>query len=179
VEISRADVVRHFLRREAGRQAYEHRREEILCWCELPDDDLLKRAREFANERSDTNPALLYLVGTPKGDRSDYIERWERQPISFAELYVPAWTDRFNPALKAVRGNLRAFALRFADQFPDDFPAGRPLPTGEDAVIIAIAHSRPALHGSLELVDGAHRVVAMGRAGAGIEKIEAIVGRPK
>lgn len=177
VNISTADVVRHFLRREASKPEYTGQGGSIRSWCELLDDQLIERARQFARERPDTNPALAYMVGMPGAEFSRKIAKWERLTVRTADVYVWAMAPLVDEDLSKVRGNLSAFAHRFAAQYPDEFPAGRPLPAGDDAVIIAIAQRRDSKEGAFELVDGAHRLVSMCRQG--VSTVEAILGCPR
>jgi len=142
--ISKAEVVRHFLRLEARK--YHDRMEEMLSCCALPDEQLLRRARAFGDERDDTNPALAYTVGTAKADYSSGIVQWERCRIACAEIYTCGISPSMRPDIDAVAGNLWDFALRFAPKYAE-FRDTLPLPQGDEAVIITITQKMPGRKG--------------------------------
>ena len=139
----------------------------------MPDAELLKHARAFADERDDTNPALAYTVGSEKADYSSKIVVWKRERVSCAEIYTCGISPSMRPDIDAVSGNLREFASRFAHKYAE-FPDTLPLPQGDDAIIILIDQKKTGRTGAYELIDGAHRFIASCRRGS--ETIEAFVG---
>ena len=171
----KAEVVRHFLRLEASRQKYRHIKEKILSWCELPDQETFEKARHFADEREDVNPTLAYTVGTPKADFSERINFWKRERIKCSEVYTCGISPRMLPDIRGVAGNVRDFALGSAATF-QEFNGCPPI-SGDAAIIIVVAQLKPGMKGVYELLDGAHRLIAICRAGA--EEIEAYVGHIK
>jgi hypothetical protein len=173
MSIPKADVVRHFLRLEASKAKYKEKKEAMLWWCSLPDEQLLKHARAFADERDDTNPVLAYTVGTTKADYSSRIVLWERYWINCTEIYTCGISPSMRPDIDAVAGNLREFAMRFAAKYAE-FADRLPLPKGDEAVISTIAQKKHGRRGLYELVDGAHRLVALCRGG--VETVEAYIG---
>jgi hypothetical protein len=170
--VLKAEVVRHFLRLEARREEYRDRMKDILSWCELPDEQLLKRTRAFADERNDTNPALAYTVGTPKADFSSRIVLWKRGRICCSEAYTCGISPAMSRDIDAVAGNVCEFASRFATNYVE-FRDAR-LPQGEAAVIIAVAQTKQGKNGKYELIDGVHRLVALCRCG--VEAVEGYIG---
>jgi hypothetical protein len=168
-------VIRHFLRIEASRRKYYKKKEEILSWCRLFDEEMLARARCFADERDDTNPVLAYTVGTAKADYSKKIAFWNRECIKCAEIYTCGISPQMSSDIDAVRGNMLDFALGPAAKFPE-FAEGAALPQ-ENTVIIVVEQGKAGRKGAYELIDGAHRLVALclGR----VETVEAYVGHLK
>ena len=167
-----AEVMRHFLRIEASHVKYHTRRNEILSWGSLPDEQLLERARCFANERDDTNPTLAYTIGTKKADYSSRIAYWKHESINCAEIYTCGIAPQMCHDIAAVTGNLRDFALKFSSKY-SEFTCNQPL-FQNDVVIIVVAQRKQGKNGTYELVDGAHRLVAI--CLGGVEAVEAYVG---
>lgn len=165
--VSTEDVIRHFLACEASGKKYKDRKEEIESWCGFPDEQLRERARRFSEERDDTNPLLEYTVG----HRSREMVKWTRERIQSADVYTCGIADGMSEDLVSVAGNVQRFALEKATKY-DEFANGYLPP--ESVAIIVIKQANPKREGSYELVDGAHRLVALCRAG--VEAVEAFVG---
>jgi hypothetical protein len=109
--ITAADVVRHFLRLEALRPKYQKRKEELLSWCELPDNELMLKARQFAEERDDVNPTLVYTVGTPKDNRYTRVASWKRERIKCKDIFTSGISSAMLPDIEVAKGNIWDFAL--------------------------------------------------------------------
>lgn len=169
---SKAEVIRHFLRLEASRREYYKRKEEILSWCRLSDEEMLARVRCFADERHDTNPVLAYTVGTAKADYSKRIALWRRECIICAEIYTCGISPQMSSDIDAVGGNMLDFALGPAAKFPE-FAEGATLPQ-EGTVIIVVEQRKAGRKGAYELIDGAHRLVTL--CLSKVETVEAYVG---
>jgi ParB-like nuclease domain len=175
MNVSKANVVRHFLRLEAIRPQYSARKTEILQWCELPDSELLTQARGFGEERrkllGEINPVFVYTVGVANDNRYTCVSSWSRSRILCKNIYVFSISPAMSSDLDAVRGNVLQFALNSAAKYREF----RPLSTLSDdlGTLIVVAQQRPNRDGVYELIDGAHRLVALCRAA--VEDVEAYV----
>ncbi len=167
--MSRADVLRHFLRLEASCGRYAERRDEILHWCDLGEGELITRVQQFMKDRGDTNPALLYLVG----ERASRIVHWNFECVECAAIYSCGISASVNRDLGTVRGNLAEFAERHARKH-SEFSGSSDVPQGAAAVVILVAQRTQDKKGTHELVDGAHRFVALCRSGT--KSVKAYVG---
>ena len=152
------------------------RREEILAWCNLPDDEMLREAKRFADERDDTNPTLLYTVGVRGEDRSGDVAFWTREHVNYSEIYTCGISRLMKDDLDIVKGNIHDFALSAAAKYPE-FAKNKSPPEGEGAVIIVVEHTKPGRKGSYGLTDGAHRLVSLCRSQA--DGVEAYIGHLK
>jgi hypothetical protein len=166
-----AEVVRHFLKVEATRPKFSHRKNELLSWCELPEPEVMVNGRRFAEEREDVNPALVYTVGTPKDDRSSQVAFWSREWIQCRDIFAWSISPRMQSDIDRVRGNILAFALGPAKAYSEF----RPLSSLSDlsSIVILVAHGGRDRDGKYEVVDGAHRLVALCRAE--VKEVEAYV----
>lgn len=133
------------------------------------------RARCFADERDDTNPVLAYTVGTAKADYSKEIAFWKREWIKCAEIYTCGISPQMGSAIDAVEGNMLDFALGPAAKFAEF--AESPALAQEDTVVIVVEQKKLGKKGGYELIDGAHRLVAI--CLGGVEIVEAYVGHLK
>jgi hypothetical protein len=149
------------LRTEASRSQYSDQRLKLLDWCDKPDDELFRLTRRFANGRLDTNPFFAYTVGTRNDDQSGRVQNWTKERVNCANLFTNDISPVMSAALDRVRGNLCAFALRFASKYPEFKPLSMPL---DGCVLIVVAHRRPNKDGKFEVIDGAHRGVALCQA---------------
>ena len=177
--VSVAKVVRHFLRIEARKPVNSIWSENLVSWCQLADEEMIARARDFGErlcERGDFNPFLIFSVGIPRDDRSHQVDHWKRVEVRCDEIYVPEINERVNRDLKSVRGNLQAFADQHSMKHQDEFKDLGNI-SEEEKVVMLLNRERDAFSGRYQLLDGAHRVVAMCRAG--IEAVEAFVGIQK
>jgi hypothetical protein len=176
MNVSTADVVRHFLLLEATRQRYSARKTEIVQWCELPDSELMARARTFGEERKkltgEINPAFVYTVGVASDDRHTLVRSWSRDQIPCKDIYVSDISSSMAADLDSVGGNISKFAMNSWAKYPEF----RPLLMSPDRLgtLIVVAQPRPDRDGVYELIDGTHRLVALCRAG--VEAVEANVG---
>lgn len=170
--ITAAEVVRHFLRLEARRSKFADRKDELLSWCELSDPEVMVNTRCFAEERDDVNPVLVYTVGAGGDDRSSRITSWTRERIKCRDIFTSGISCRMRPDIDALRGNMRAFALGPAKAYSEFRPLS-PL-CDISSIIILVAHRRQDRDGHYEAIDGAHRIVALCRAGS--EEVDAYVG---
>ncbi len=137
----------------------------------MEEPELRSRAERFAQERDDVNPALAYLVGTPTHDVSKRVALWTRERITCGGVFTLGISPCLLPDIEAVRGNIRAFALGSAIKYPQ-FRVLSQL-DGIASVVILVKHRREGKDGGYELIDGAHRLVALCRAG--IPEVDAYV----
>ena len=170
---STTEVLAHFLRLEASRPQYTARKDEILSWCQLPDAELRERAMQFSNERPDVNPVFVWTIGTQQDDRFKCVESWRRERIKCRDAYTSGISHAMRDDLHNVRGNIKVFALGEAKNYPE-FHTLSPL-SQITSLVIVIAHRKPDKDGIYEVVDGAHRLVAICRAG--VEEVDAFVAR--
>jgi len=161
--ITPAEVVRHFLRLEAGRPKYSNRRDELLSWCELPDSQMLDKARGFGEQRDDVNPTLVYTGGIDRHDRHAEVTSWTREQIDCRLIFTSVISSSMRADLDAVEGNLFDFAQGPASEYPEFAPLTT---LGElTRTVVLVAHRVRGRSGDFEAIDGAHRLVALCRAG--------------
>jgi hypothetical protein len=170
--VSRADVVRHFLRLEATRPKYSQRKNELLAWCKLSDSDVLAKARHFGEQRDDVNPALVYTVGVGNDARYREVTSWTRERVRCVDIYTCGISSCMRADIDAVRGNVAAFAAQSSSNYPE-FRSSSHL-SEISSIIILVHHRRPHRDGQYEAVDGVHRLVA--RCCARVRDVETYVG---
>ena len=156
--VTRAEVVRHFLRLEATRSKYSDRKAELLSWCDLSDSDLITKARQFADERDDVNPALVYTVGVRNDSRYRGVVSWTRQRVRCKDMYVCGISPAMRCDIDTVRGNLLAFSLRFSGNYTEFRPLAELCELS--SIVIVVCHRQDNRDGEYEIVDGVHRLVA-------------------
>jgi hypothetical protein len=169
--IAPAEVVRHFLRLEAQRSKYSGRKDELLSWCELPDSEVLEKAKGFAEERDDVNPVLVYTIGIRKDDRNERVASWTRERIKCRDVFTSGISSRMRSDIDAVRGNIFAFAQGPASKYSEFRPLAALCEI--TSTVIVVAHRVEGKDGEYEAIDGAHRLVALCRAG--VQEVDAYV----
>jgi len=171
MSITLTKIVRHFLRLEAESNKYSDRKDELLAWCELPDPELITKARKFAEDRDDVNPTLLYTVGIRNDTRNNRVASWTHERVLCRDVYTCGISSSMQPDIDAVRGNLLAFASHSASKYPEFRPlSGLSEMSG---IVILVDHRRVDRDGEYEVIDGVHRLVAFCRAG--YQDVEAYV----
>ena len=80
-----------------------------------------------------------------------------------SEFYTRDLNPTVKPVLDRVKGNLRAFEPK-SMKFPEYQNVFVPDP--KDATVFGVLHKTPGRKGTIQLIDGAHRIVAMVRAKA-------------
>jgi hypothetical protein len=173
--IEAVEVVRHFLKLEAKRSKYSDRKDELLSWCELPDAKVMQKARGFAEERDDVNPALVYTVGIRKDDRNRRVASWTRERIKCRAVFTSGISPHMRSDIDAVRGNVFAFAQGPASKYPEFLPLAALCEI--TSTVIVVAQRVPGKDGEYEAIDGVHRLVGFCRAG--IEQVDAYVAHMK
>lgn len=156
------EVLRHFICIEATRSKYANKRDDMINWTRLSDTDFIQKVRNFEKKRSDENPAILWTIGTEKDcKRPQKVRRWILANINLGCLYTCGINSKMKSDLDSVKGNLKCFVNRGYTNKYDEFCTNR-VPTDEELkVIVGIAHDTDDRDGKIEIVDGAHRAIAM------------------
>ena len=168
-------VLTQFLADEAAKTEYAEALSELDSWAQLPDEDFFRRVREFAKLRCDVNPVLTYTIGTLANRHHERVLGWGLETIALSELYTCGLTTYLQHDLDAVQGNLVAFAHQHAAKYAE-FRLTDP-PALEVQRVIAVRHRTKRCRGTIQLLDGAHRVVALAIQGA--TTITGYVGKVK
>lgn len=161
-ETSLREVVEHFLRVEGTRPKYAAQRDEFASWAALDDDTFFQRVRAFAGARADTNPVLTWTIGTGGNKHYERVRRWVLAKIPLASLYSRGINPVMKRDLDDSQGNLVGF-LTVATKYPE-FRLDS-VPEGDLAILFAVCRSCPGRLGVAELLDGAHRALAMAAKG--------------
>lgn len=174
-ETSMRVVLEQFLVDEATRPQYAKDLAALDDWRQLSDADFLVKVQEFAAKRTDTNPGLTWTIGTTGNEHHLKAARWVEEEIDIDELF----SCGLNPAMKVdlddVHGNVVEFAHKHGHKYPE-FRLNE-TPADELKRVIAVRHSKAGHNGSLEILDGAHRCVAM--AVQGVKRVRALVAELK
>ena len=158
------EVLKHFIRVEATRCKYAKKREEMINWTDLPESVFINRVRNFEEERCDENPAILWTIGTAKdSSRLRKVQRWILANINLGSLYSRGMNSEINVHLDLpdVKGNLKSFVIRkYVHQHKeirtDTVPTEKELTR-----FIGVAHRKEGRDGTIEVLDGNHRAMAM------------------
>jgi hypothetical protein len=169
-EATLREVLEHFLRAEMVRPKYTERREHLVEWLTLDDAAFLQRMREFAASRDDVNPVLTWTVGTRANRHHESVRRRILARVPISTLYSCRINEATMADLNAVHGNLARFS-KIAHKYPE-FRMDSVL-APDQLTIIAVAREHAGRDGTVELLDGVHRVVPM--AGAGIPEVMAFL----
>ena len=160
------EVLRHFFHIEATRLKYAGIRDEMLSWSSLPDADLIRKTRNFAQKLNDINPTLIWTVGINNDHRHLSVRCWVLANINLGCLYTKGINPKMQSDLDLVHGNLKYFVDKGLAVKYNEFSKKSTLIEGEAKTLIGIGHAQVGLEGHIELVDGAHRVVSMLTNGA-------------
>jgi hypothetical protein len=164
------EVLEHFLRTEVMRREYAEQREEIVGWIALDDEGFFRCMRQFADSRADVNPVLSWTIGTPGNRHHERVARWVLARVDIKSLYTCGINPMMKADLDAVQGNLARFST-VGHKYPE-FRMDS-LPDGGQAIIVGVARQSVGRDGTIEAVDGAHRIVAM--AGREIQNTSAFL----
>jgi hypothetical protein len=123
----------------------------------------VEKARGFAKERDDVNPALVYTVGIRKDDRNTRVASWTRERIKCRDVFTSGISSRMRSDIEAVKGNIFAFAQGPASKYSEFRPLAALCKI--TSIVIVVAHRVQGKDGEYEAIDGAHRLVALCRAG--------------
>lgn len=157
-------VLMQFLADEATNKQYAGALSDLDSWTQLPDEAFFRQVRKFEQSRSDVNPVLTYTIGTLTNRHHERVLGWGLETIPLAELYTCGLTTYMQHDLDAVQGNLVAFAQKYAPKYAE-FRLNE-TPSQELQRVIAVRHRSKRCRGTVQLLDGAHRVVALAIQGA-------------
>lgn len=152
-----ADVVRHFIRMEASREKYANKSGEMREWLKLPDSEFIQKVHEFERSRDDVNPALLWTIGT-KGNE---ISCWTLKKVPLTDLYTCGINSKMKADIDSVQGNLKRFADAGLAKKYSEFRVNSVPSQGDFRTLIGIAQSVDKRDGSIQIIDGCHRAIAM------------------
>ncbi len=131
----------------------------------------------YIKSREDINPALIYLIGIEQDKRCDQVDSWHLMRIPTDCIYTCGINDTVNKNLQDVQGNLSAFALKYAHQYPEfGLHIANDLNCKEPIIIVA-EQAKDGKKGNYELLDGAHRLINICRQGG--KEISAFVAKMK
>lgn len=154
-------VLRHFIRIEAARSKYADKREEMISWTCLPDTAFIREVHNFAQMRDDENPTIVWIIGTNINKHYLKVQRWVLANINLDCLYTCGISSKMRSNLDSVNGNLKHFVDRGYATKHNKFRINSVPSDGEVRIVIGIAHLKHDRDGEIELVDGAHRAIAM------------------
>jgi len=152
-----ADVLRHFFGMEMTRDCYAKQRQALEQWLRLDDEEFLSKMSQFHRDRKDDNPALDWTVGS----RKSRIASWTQAHIPLGAAYSCGISSSMRHDLDLVKWNLQRFlSCGFASKYPE-FRLKTVPETVELRTVIAIRRDREGRDGRFQVIDGAHRIVAM------------------
>lgn len=157
-QASPREVLEHFLEVEGTRPKFASRRDEFRRWRALHDRAFLERLRRFAEERDDVNPTLTWTVGTRGNQHYRRVQRWLVAKVTLDAIYSCGINTSMRADLDAAEGNLVRFAA-VAGKYPE-FRLDT-VPEDKLATLIAVVNHQHGRRGTIEVLDGCHRVVAM------------------
>ena len=165
--------MRHFTLLEARKPRYAGDKEELDKTLRLPDSELAGRIEDFSRQPGHDrgNPVYTWVF-----QRGHLVERWVHAEIhDLDQVFSSDINDKAKYALDSVEGNLVAFGDRVNNDpaLTEEFGPYRPPIVEVDQTIIGVVISYSHRMGSIELIDGAHRFVAMARAN--VKKIPAFL----
>lgn len=152
-------VLEQFLFDEATNQQYAEALSDLAAWTHLPDEAFFRRVREFAKLRRDVNPVLTFTIGTQANRHHERVLGWEMEMIEVSELYSCGLNICMKKDLDQVNGNVLAFAKNYAAKYAE-FRLNE-TPVQKRQRVIAVRHPTAGRQGTMQLLDGAHRVVAL------------------
>ncbi len=84
-ELTTSDVLRYFLLLESQKPGFE----TILSWRDLSDAALNQRMRQWKDERTDTNPVLVWTVGNRSMHIVDPLVKTKKQAVFSGSYNLP------------------------------------------------------------------------------------------
>lgn len=159
-DVNVVEVLRYFVRLESRKAMWSY----IEPWIHLPDEQFKEHVHQWSNERKDVCPVFVWTIGLGNNRSFAKVRRWVRTQIEIQELYSCGINRKMESDLDKVKGNLALFAKHFAGDY-DEFNSGIESETVETSILITVAHLTKDKSGTLELLDGAHRVMTMIRNG--------------
>ena len=183
-ESSKAEVVRFFWNLEAKNCKHsvgEEIMQRLIWLTDTPDFEQevrnIVKDCNFKKGKYRNNPTLVWTIGNEDNPNRPFkVRDWVLAKINLECLYTCGINEKINVHLDLVNGNLKSFVKQgYAREHPE-FQLDRKPPTSK-AKIIGIAHRASEKQGTIELVDGAHRVVSM--LHNNMEQSEAYIARLK
>jgi hypothetical protein len=171
-QISTADVLRHFIAREISKPRYAMLTSMLSDIHEINDDNsFIETVRCFAAEHDSGNPVYTWVF-----NRINQIKRWVRvDEVDVRRVYSKRINSTVESCLLAERGNLARIAALVAanDTLAREFDLSRLPTTMVESTIIGVLRTDPSRDGTIELIDGAHRLISM--IAAGVDHVPAIL----
>lgn len=161
---TRRQVAEYFLRLEADKN--DSLAIKLASGIFSNDDDFFQQYRAYANicknEKRDS-PVLVWTIGVPGDNRFRDIKEWRLEKVNLDQLYSCAMGKNMGAELDAVSGNLKMLTsiIKNNPSKYTEFDLSRIPSYGDKQIAIGVAHSINGHQGSVELIDGAHRVVSM------------------
>ncbi len=173
-EVKIIEVLRHFISMEADRDKYKDMRDKMLGWLRLSNRKFIRKVHRFEKDRDDVNPALGWTIGANGNKHYQNVSRWVLANIQLTDLYTCDIKSKMKDDLDSVNGNLEQFVKAGYAREYTDFQQDRVPSEGKARIVIGIARRESGRNGSIELIDGAHRIVAM--LVNGITECDAYIG---
>jgi len=159
-DATRREVVEAFLRVELERAQYISLREEFRELSQKSDAEFFPRVRRFADQRSDTNPFLVFTVGVRGDERWRQVKKWELIECPIGELYTLGINPRMKEDLQTVGWNLQKFVeVGHARGYPE-FRLNE-MPPSDLTTLFGLRRQERGKIGSIAIIDGSHRAVSM------------------
>lgn len=156
-KIKVVDVVRLFVRLESGKQDIQDRYGDISQWLDLPNSALIAKVKRWKRTH-DNNPTLRWTVGL----EACHVGRWTKEIVPLDSLFTCGINPKMQAHLESVRWNIAAFAQGPSSHYPE---FEYDLPPSELRTLIGVRQLKSGKKGSIQLIDGAHRAVALIRNG--------------
>lgn len=174
------EVLKHFIQMEASRPKYTNRKKEMLEWITFPDAAFIKEVEKFKEGRcaeGEENPTFVWTIGTSKNKHYLKVSRWVLANVNLQCLYTQGINPAMRNEIEAVGGNLKRFVECGYARNYSEFQVSLNLPPEEARIFVGIAHHKHDRNGKIELIDGAHRVVAM--MSGGLTSAKAYIAQSK
>lgn len=172
------EVLEYFLELEATKPAYASRRLEFEAWKKLDDDSFFSLVKRFGNEQEGLNPLLTWTVGTQKTLFHNYNKRvssWCEGIVPLEQVYTMGINQSMKGDLSLSSWNLERFTRSHAQKY-EEFQLQRH-PGRSSIRIVVVKHRKIGKIGEYEIIDGAHRAIAM--IHQGVRETPAYIARLK
>ncbi len=159
---TRWDVLKYFLETEILKSTSSELSDLLSNWDPSNEQQLTDAVRAYIATRNDTNPCLIWTVGIRNDRRFELVDHWKLEEVNLASLYIPAMTDKVKDLLEKSQYNLKVLHTNHVEDpaFKNEF-LNLDLPHENLRTLILLRHSSIKYKGDYELVDGAHRTIAM------------------
>ena len=164
--VSKADVLRYFFDGKVQDPKAQNR-QFYLDLLAIADDAQFLTAVQSHWPEDDDNSVVGWTVGTRKFNNSAQVARWTKTEIAVDPIYSKGIDPPVAEMLEATRGNLKDLAHLLLPQTDwasqNRFQLERD--PGDEFHIIGVRHDSSAHNGTVELLDGSHRLVALAAQG--------------